>query len=139
LNSPIFAFGLYRELNDRQDAMAAFRRRRFASCSNIVGNIDRLLLAAGILILVVAGRGHRSLDLQFDERTAAEMRSCARWCEAGATIFYCLVGGRDHLFGWFNGRAIGDIWLSPQLTGSCTKRQGLSSAFTWQSWSGIFL
>ena len=54
LNSPIFAFGLYRELNDRQDAMAAFPAAEIRKLFDIVGNIDRLLLAQAILILVVA-------------------------------------------------------------------------------------
>jgi putative ABC transport system permease protein len=55
LKSPIFAFGLYRELNDRQDAMAAFPAAEIRKLFDIVGNIDRLLLAQAILILVVAG------------------------------------------------------------------------------------
>lgn len=55
LKSPIFAFGLYRELNDRQDAMAAFPAAEIRKLFDIVGNIDKLLLAQAILILVVAG------------------------------------------------------------------------------------
>jgi len=55
LRSPIFAFPLYRELNDRQDAMAAFPAAEIRKLFDIVGNIDRLLLAQAILILVVAG------------------------------------------------------------------------------------
>jgi len=55
LQSPIFAFGLYREINDREDAMAAFPAAEIRKLFDIVGNIDRLLLAQAILILVVAG------------------------------------------------------------------------------------
>jgi putative ABC transport system permease protein len=55
LQSPIFAFGLYREINDREDAMAAFPAAEIRKLFDIVGNIDRLLLAQSILILVVAG------------------------------------------------------------------------------------
>ena len=55
LRSPITAFGLYRELNDREDAMAAFPAAEIRKLFDIVGNIDRLLLAQSILILVVAG------------------------------------------------------------------------------------
>jgi putative ABC transport system permease protein len=55
LRSPISAFPLYRELNDRQDAMAAFPAAEIRKLFDIVGNIDRLLLAQAILILVVAG------------------------------------------------------------------------------------
>jgi putative ABC transport system permease protein len=55
LHSPIFAFPLYREINDRQDAMAAFPAAEIRKLFDIVGNIDRLLLAQAILILVVAG------------------------------------------------------------------------------------
>ena len=55
LQSPIHAFGLYREINDRQDAMAAFPAAEIRKLFDIVGNIDRLLLAQAILILVVAG------------------------------------------------------------------------------------
>jgi len=54
LQSPIFAFGLYREINDRDDAMAAFPAAEIRKLFDIVGNIDRLLLAQAILILVVA-------------------------------------------------------------------------------------
>ncbi|MGA2603664.1 MAG: FtsX-like permease family protein [Verrucomicrobiia bacterium] len=55
LRSPITAFGLYRELNDREDAMAAFPAAEIRKLFDIVGNIDRLLLAQAVLILVVAG------------------------------------------------------------------------------------
>ena len=55
LRSPIHAFPLYREINDRQDAMAAFPAAEIRKLFDIVGNIDRLLLAQAILILVVAG------------------------------------------------------------------------------------
>jgi putative ABC transport system permease protein len=55
LRSPITAFGLYRELNDREDAMAAFPAAEIRKLFDIVGNIDRLLLAQAILILIVAG------------------------------------------------------------------------------------
>jgi len=39
---------LYRELNDRQDAMAAFPAAEIRKLFDIVGNIDRLLLAQAI-------------------------------------------------------------------------------------------
>ena len=55
LHSPIAAFPLYREINDRQDAMAAFPAAEIRKLFDIVGNIDRLLLAQAILILIVAG------------------------------------------------------------------------------------
>ncbi|MGD0058443.1 MAG: ABC transporter permease [Verrucomicrobiia bacterium] len=55
LRSPITAFGLYREINDREDAQAAFPAAEIRKLFDIVGNIDRLLLAQAILILVVAG------------------------------------------------------------------------------------
>jgi putative ABC transport system permease protein len=55
LRSPITAFGLYREINDREDAQAAFPAAEIRKLFSIVGNIDRLLLAQAVLILVVAG------------------------------------------------------------------------------------
>jgi putative ABC transport system permease protein len=55
LRSPIHAFPLYREINDRQDAMAAFPAAEIRKLFSIVGNIDRLLFAQAILVLVVAG------------------------------------------------------------------------------------
>jgi putative ABC transport system permease protein len=55
LRSPILAFSLYRELNDREDAMAAFPAAEIRKLFDIVGNIDSLLLAQAILIMVVAG------------------------------------------------------------------------------------
>jgi putative ABC transport system permease protein len=55
LRSPIHAFPLYREINDRQDAMATFPAAEIRKLFDIVGNIDRLLLAQAILILIVAG------------------------------------------------------------------------------------
>jgi putative ABC transport system permease protein len=55
LRSPIHAFPMYREINDRQDAMAAFPAAEIRKLFDIVGNIDRLLLAQAILILIVAG------------------------------------------------------------------------------------
>ncbi len=55
LRSPIMAFGLYREINDREDAQAAFPAAEIRKLFDIVGNIDRLLLAQAVLILVVAG------------------------------------------------------------------------------------
>jgi putative ABC transport system permease protein len=55
LRSPIQAFSLYREINDRQDAMAAFPAGEIRKLFDIVGNIDRLLFAQAILVLIVAG------------------------------------------------------------------------------------
>jgi len=55
LRSPIHAFPLYREINDRQDAMAAFPAAEIRKLFDIVGNIDRLLFAQAILVLIVAG------------------------------------------------------------------------------------
>ncbi len=55
LRSPIHAFPLYREINDREDAMAAFPAAEIRKLFDIVGNIDRLLFAQAILVLVVAG------------------------------------------------------------------------------------
>jgi putative ABC transport system permease protein len=55
LRSPISAFPLYREINDRPDAMAAFPAAEIRKLFDIVGNIDRLLLAQAVLILIVAG------------------------------------------------------------------------------------
>jgi putative ABC transport system permease protein len=55
LRSPIQAFSLYREINDRQDAMAAFPAAEIRKLFDIVGNIDRLLFAQAILVLIVAG------------------------------------------------------------------------------------
>jgi putative ABC transport system permease protein len=55
LRSPMHAFPLYREINDREDAMAAFPTAEIRKLFDIVGNIDRLLLAQAVLILIVAG------------------------------------------------------------------------------------
>jgi putative ABC transport system permease protein len=54
LQSPIHAFALYRDINDRQDAMAAFPAAEIRKLFDIVGNIDRLLFAQALLILIVA-------------------------------------------------------------------------------------
>jgi putative ABC transport system permease protein len=55
LRSPLDALPLYRELNDRTDVMAAFPSAEIRKLFDIVGNIDRVLLAQAILIVVVAG------------------------------------------------------------------------------------
>ena len=55
LRSPLHALPLYRELNDREDAMAAFPAAEVRKLFAIVGNVDRVLLAQAILIAIVAG------------------------------------------------------------------------------------
>ena len=55
LRSPIHAFPLYREINDGEEAMAAFPAVEVRKLFAIVGNIDRILLAQAILIGLVAG------------------------------------------------------------------------------------
>ena len=55
LRSPIHAFPLYREINDGDEAMAAFPAVEVRKLFAIVGNIDRILLAQAILIGLVAG------------------------------------------------------------------------------------
>ncbi len=55
LRSPIHAFPIYREINDGEEAMAAFPAVEVRKLFAIVGNIDRILLAQAILIGLVAG------------------------------------------------------------------------------------
>jgi putative ABC transport system permease protein len=55
LRSPIHALPLYREINDGEEAMAAFPAFEVRKLFAIVGNIDRILLAQAILIGIVAG------------------------------------------------------------------------------------
>ena len=55
LRSPIHALTLYRQINDGPDAMAAFPAAEIRKLFQIVGNIDRVLLAQAILIVIVAG------------------------------------------------------------------------------------
>jgi putative ABC transport system permease protein len=55
LTSPVHALGLYREINDGADAMAAFPAVEVRKLFSIVGNIDLILLAQAILIGIVAG------------------------------------------------------------------------------------
>ena len=55
LRSPIHALPLYREINDGEEAMAAFPAVEVRKLFAIVGNIDRILLAQAILIGIVAG------------------------------------------------------------------------------------
>jgi putative ABC transport system permease protein len=55
LRSPLHALPLYRELNDREDAMAAFPAVEVRKLFAIVGNVDRVLLAQAVLIAIVAG------------------------------------------------------------------------------------
>jgi putative ABC transport system permease protein len=55
MRSPIFALPLYREINDGNEAMAAFPAVEIRKLFAIVGNIDRILLAQAILIGIVAG------------------------------------------------------------------------------------
>ena len=55
LRSPLDALPLYREINDRTDAMAAFPAAEVRKLFDIVGNVDRVLLAQAILIIIVAG------------------------------------------------------------------------------------
>lgn len=55
LHSPVHALGLYREINDSPDAMAAFPAVEVRKLFAIVGNIDLILLAQAILIGLVAG------------------------------------------------------------------------------------
>ena len=55
LRSPIHAFPIYREINDGDEAMAAFPAVEVRKLFAIVGNIDRILLAQAILIGLVAG------------------------------------------------------------------------------------
>lgn len=57
LRSPIHALALYRAINDSDNAMAAFPAAEIRKLFDIVGNIDRVLLAQAILILIVAGVG----------------------------------------------------------------------------------
>jgi putative ABC transport system permease protein len=108
LNSPIFAFGLYRELNDRQDAMAAFPAAEIRKLFDIVGNIDRLLLAQAILILIVAAV---SITVSIYNSMSERRREIAILRALGArraTIFsivlleamtICLVGSAAGLIG----------------------------------------
>ena len=51
----LHALPLYREINDSDTAMAAFPAAEIRKLFDIVGNIDRVLLAQAILIVVVAG------------------------------------------------------------------------------------
>jgi putative ABC transport system permease protein len=55
LRSPIHALPLYREINDSDDAMAAFPAAEIRKLFNIVGNINQVLLAQTLLIVIVAG------------------------------------------------------------------------------------
>jgi putative ABC transport system permease protein len=55
MRGPALALGLYREINDGADAMAAFPAVEVRKLFAIVGNIDRILLAQAILIGIVAG------------------------------------------------------------------------------------
>jgi putative ABC transport system permease protein len=55
LRSPLSALPLYREINDRTDAMAAFPAAEVRKLFDIVGNVDRVLFAQAILIIIVAG------------------------------------------------------------------------------------
>ena len=55
LRSELHALPLYREINDREDAMAAFPAAEVRKLFAIVGNVDRVLLAQAILIAIVAG------------------------------------------------------------------------------------
>jgi putative ABC transport system permease protein len=55
LRSPLDALPLYRELNDRTDAMAAFPAAEVRKLFDIVGNVDRVLVAQAVLIVIVAG------------------------------------------------------------------------------------
>ena len=55
LRSPLDALPLYREINDRTDAMAAFPAAEVRKLFDIVGNVDRVLLAQAVLIIIVAG------------------------------------------------------------------------------------
>jgi putative ABC transport system permease protein len=57
LRSPIHALALYRAINDSDNAMAAFPAAEIRKLFDIVGNIDLVLLAQAILILIVAGVG----------------------------------------------------------------------------------
>ena len=55
LRSPLHALPLYRAINDGDAAMAAFPAAEVRKLFDIVGNIDRVLLAQAILIILVAG------------------------------------------------------------------------------------
>jgi putative ABC transport system permease protein len=55
LRSPIHGLTLHREINDGGVATAAFPASEIRALFRIVGNIDRILLAQAILIVVVAG------------------------------------------------------------------------------------
>lgn len=55
LKSPIHALPLYREINDSDNAMAAFPGVEIHKLFAIIGNIDRILLAQAVLIVMVAG------------------------------------------------------------------------------------
>jgi putative ABC transport system permease protein len=55
LRTPVHALGLAREINDSLNAMAAFPASEIRNLFQIVGNIDRVLLAQAILIVIVAG------------------------------------------------------------------------------------
>ena len=55
LRTPIHALALAREISDSENATAAFPAQEIRGLFQIVGNIDRVLLAQAILIVIVAG------------------------------------------------------------------------------------
>lgn len=55
LRSPVHALTLSREMNDGREAMAAFPAAEIRNLFKIVGNIDQILIAQAVLIVVVAG------------------------------------------------------------------------------------
>lgn len=90
--SPIAIFSLRKEINDRNDAQAAVPAEEVRKLLTIVGNIDRILLAQAILIVIVAAIG---TALAIFNSMNARRRDIAVMRALGArrkTIFAIIVG-----------------------------------------------
>ena len=141
LRSPIHAFPLYREINDRQDAMAAFPAAEIRKLFSIVGNIDKLLFAQAILVLIVAGV---AIAVSIYNSMSERRREIAILRALGArraTIFsivlleamtICIVGAAAGLLG-------GHLVVAA-ASGALYRASGfvIPGISTFRPWSGIF-
>lgn len=90
--SPISVFVLRKQINDRDDAQAAVPAEQIQKLLSIVGNVDRILIAQAVLIIIVSaiGTGLALFNSMNDRRRdIAVMRALGA---RRGTIFSIVVG-----------------------------------------------
>ena len=121
--------------------MAAFPAAEIRKLFDIVGNIDRLLLAQAILILIVAGVAiavsiYNSMSERRREIAILRALGARRATIFSIVLLEAMTICLDRLG---CGSCSAGIWSSPRPTGSFTRRRDSSFRhFTFRPWNGIF-